>query len=113
MQIYYCHKEIMFFTFYSLGKMPYPGWVVDVLLLLLWLIVVICSFLSFIKNLDMMTYLAIIDTRYPTTLAICFLKEIQNEFSGKFDAREIAKMRRPYSCIEFSKLIFNCLWPAF
>jgi hypothetical protein len=51
----------------------------------------------------MMTYIAIIDVRYPTTLAICFLKEIQNEFSGKYDAREIAKMKRPYSCIEFSK----------
>uniref|UniRef100_A0A8D8LZZ0 Vesicle-trafficking protein SEC22a n=1 Tax=Cacopsylla melanoneura TaxID=428564 RepID=A0A8D8LZZ0_9HEMI len=67
------------------------------------------SNLYFIKNLDIMTYIAIVDVRYPTTLSICFLKEIQNEFSGKYDARDIANMRRPYSCIEFNEDILKMI----
>ncbi|XP_071966227.1 vesicle-trafficking protein SEC22a-like [Antedon mediterranea] len=42
---------------------------------------------------------------YPTVLAFCFLKELQNEFITTYDGKRVANALRPYALIEFDNFI--------
>ncbi|NXS06591.1 SC22C protein, partial [Neodrepanis coruscans] len=45
--------------------------------------------------------LAICATSYPTTMAFCFLEQLQWEFAASYDPTSISLASRPYAFIEF------------
>ncbi|XP_033111099.1 vesicle-trafficking protein SEC22a-like [Anneissia japonica] len=45
------------------------------------------------------------EENYPSVLAFCFLKELQNEFITTYDGKRVANALRPYALIEFDTFI--------
>lgn len=66
-------------------------------------------FFSFVKAVGV-CFLAVCEAVYPTVLAYSFLDEIQREFMVAYQSQDVQRAKRPYSFIEFGKILNLCYY---